>query len=95
MPMFGTILHKTMELLYTPLIDVPAPEQTIGKLIGSDAVADTVERAISEVYFHGGETNRSEYEGNLLLVHDIVIRYVNGRSTAGCGILPWRLSNNG
>ena len=78
MPMFGTILHKTMELLYTPLIDVPAPEQTIGKLIGSDAVADTVERAISEVYFHGGETNRSEYEGNLLLVHDIVIRYVNG-----------------
>lgn len=78
MPMFGTILHKAMELLYEPLVGVASPADRIGALIGSETVTAAVERAVSEVYFHGEEVPRSEYEGNLLLVHDIVIRYING-----------------
>ncbi len=78
MPMFGTILHKAMELLYRPLVGTDAPQGPIGRLIGSDAVPAAVRQAVSEVYFHGEQVAHEEYEGNLLLVYDIVVRYING-----------------
>lgn len=50
LPMFGTILHKAMELLYTPLLNIPEPGRQIRALIGSAAVADAVTRAVSGEY---------------------------------------------
>ena len=50
LPMFGTILHKAMELLYTPLLNVPVPGRQIRALIGSAAVADAVTQAVSGEY---------------------------------------------
>ena len=34
--------------------------------------------AIGEVYFHGEQVSDDAYEGELLMVHDIVVRYING-----------------
>lgn len=78
MPLFGTILHKTMELLYRPIVGLPEPAGRIGSLIGSGAVDGAVDRAIGEAYFRGDTVSSDEYEGNVLMVRDIVIRYVNG-----------------
>lgn len=78
MPMFGTILHKTMELLYRPLVGIPCPSQYICSLINSPKVAEAADKAIGEVYFRGETVNPEDYEGSLLMVRDIVIRYVNG-----------------
>lgn len=78
MPLFGTILHKTMELLYRPLVGIPEPAGRIRSLIGSTAVSQAVDKAIGDVYFRGDVANPDEYEGNLLMVRDIVLRYVNG-----------------
>lgn len=78
MPMFGTILHKAMELLYRPLQGVPEPGEAIARLIGSETVRQCVNEAIGEVYFHGEQVSDDAYEGELLMVYDIVVRYING-----------------
>lgn len=78
MPMFGTILHKAMELLYQPLVGKAEPAGEIGRLIRSEEVLQRVNEAIGEVYFHGEQVSEEAYEGDLLMVHDIVVRYING-----------------
>lgn len=75
MPMFGTILHRAMELLYEPLIGADDPRPTIKALMGSRAVGEAVDRAISEVCFDGGDAG--SYEGGLLTVRDTVIKYID------------------
>lgn len=75
--MFGTIFHRAMELLYEPIIGNPIPQAYIGKLIGSSEVADAVEIAINEKYLHEKGTKDVEYGGNVLLIRDIIIKYIN------------------
>lgn len=77
MPMFGTILHKAMELLYEPLIGIPEPGARIKQLIDTTVVTDAVDQAISDVWLHGEEFKVEECEGNMLMIRDIVIRYMN------------------
>ena len=83
MPMFGTILHKTMELLYSPLVEESDPAPKIRSLAGSAQVDAAIEQAVSETYFNGDSVSTDDYEGQLLMVRDIVARYVNGN------ILPY------
>jgi RecB family exonuclease len=74
---FGSILHKAMELLYSPLVGIQQPGGEIEKLIGSEAVDRAVDDALCEIYFNGEEVPPAEYEGNTLLVRDIVRKYIN------------------
>ncbi len=76
-PMFGSILHKAMELLYRPLLGIPSPGGEIAKLIGSAVVGRAVDDALREVYFNGEDVPDAEYEGNTLLVRDIVRKYID------------------
>lgn len=78
LPMFGTILHKAMELLYRPFVGSDDPRDNIKALIRSEAVAKAVDDAIAGEYFHGESIPAGEYEGNLLMVRDIVIKYIDG-----------------
>lgn len=89
LPMFGTILHKAMELLYTPLLNIPEPGRQIRALIGSAAVADAVTRAVSGEYLRDPSLGSDEYGGNVLLVRDIVARYI------GRCILPYDAAHPG
>lgn len=77
MPMFGTILHKAMELLYRPLVGRRDPSAAIRSLIGSEAVTAAVDDAIGEAFYHGEKFSADDCEGGLLMVRDIVIRYIN------------------
>lgn len=77
LPMFGTILHKAIELLYTPLKGVADPIPYIRKLIGSPQVTEAVTQAINSEYLHDPSQRAEEYDGNVLLVHGIVVYYIN------------------
>ncbi len=77
LPMFGTILHKAMELLYSPLLHVAKPRGEIRALINSSAVTDAVTQAINSEFLHNPTLNSDEYEGSVLLVHDVVVQYIN------------------
>lgn len=88
-PMFGTILHAAMEALYAPIIGKPAPNEYLASLINTDKVEAAVREAITREYFHGADTNDEDYGGSLLLVRDIVIKYINK-----C-ILPYDAAQSG
>lgn len=51
-PVFGTILHKAMELLYAPLVGVPDPQERIRALAASGAVEAAVDEAIRSEYLN-------------------------------------------
>ena len=76
-PMFGTILHRAMELLYAPLAGDPDPALRVAELRGNGQVSSAVDRAIGEGYFRDAHVQPEDYAGNLLLVRDIIIRYIN------------------
>lgn len=89
LPMFGTILHKAMELLYAGLTGVPDPGERIAALRGTPAVDAAVRRAINQEYLHEPDAGEAQYGGNVLLVRDIVRQYINT-----C-ILPYDAARSG
>lgn len=82
-PMFGTILHAAMQRLYAPLAGVPDPGEKLRELLRSDRVGGAVVDSINENYLRDPAAQPESYSGNLLLVKDIVIRYIRN------GILPY------
>ena len=89
LPMFGTILHRAMELLYMPLLGDPNPQRTIASLPGTPAVKEAVVRAVNEEYLQDPKATEEEYGGSVLLVRDVVRKYIDS-----C-ILPYDASQRG
>ena len=87
-PMFGTILHAAVHTLYGSIENESHPGNTLKTLLRTDAIARAVETAINENYLHDKNASPHDYTGNLLLVNDIVIRYLRG------GILPYDAAHN-
>lgn len=75
LPMFGTILHRTMELLYKPLEEKADPWTAISQ-IKRQTVIDMTVQAINEMYLQGSNVNEEEYNGNMILVRDVVTYYI-------------------
>ncbi len=75
-PMFGTILHAAAQKLYERIRGEHHPGQTLRALMKTDAVAEAVAESINENYLCDPNATKEEYTGNLLLVNDIVIRYL-------------------
>ncbi len=89
LPMFGTILHRTMELLYAPLLGDPAAGPKIRspcRICGGEGRRPAGDQRRVPARRRGGE---EEYGGNLILVRDVVAKYVNS-----C-ILPYDASQTG
>lgn len=82
-PMFGTILHAAVQTLYARIAGEHAPGETLRALLRTDAVAAAVERAINDNYLQDERATAEDYTGNLLLVKDIVVRYLRG------GVMPY------
>lgn len=75
--LFGTIFHRTMEILYTPLIGKENPQALIAELINSEKVHQAIVEAITIDYFAGEKVPEEEYGGSLMVVRDAIERYVN------------------
>ena len=82
-PMFGTILHAAVQTLYARIVGEERPAGTLRAMIRSGEVAAAVERAINENYLQDERASAEDYTRNLLLVKDIVTRYLRG------GVMPY------
>ena len=82
-PMFGTILHAALQRLYAPFVGKTGCGEALRALTRSSEVEKAVVAAINENYLQDVEATVEDYSGNLLLVKDIVIRYIRG------GVLPY------
>ncbi|MEG1884800.1 MAG: PD-(D/E)XK nuclease family protein [Alistipes sp.] len=82
-PMFGTILHAAVHQLYKRIEGEQHPAQTLRALLRTGEVERAVEAAINENYLQQADAAVEDYTGNLLLVKDIVTKYIRG------GIIPY------
>ena len=82
-PMFGTILHAAVQRLYARIEGEAHPGGTLRALVRTGEVPAAVEAAINENYLQDKHATAEDYSGNLLLVKDIVIRYLRG------GVMPY------
>lgn len=88
-PMFGTILHAAAQALYSRIEGEHRPGETLRAMLRTDCVAREVERAINEHYLHDPKAAKQEYSGSLLLVSDIVTRYLRG------GVMAYDAAHDG
>ncbi len=77
-PMFGTILHAAAQRLYARIAGQAHPGETLQALLCMDEVVRAVVGAINDHYLRDEHAAPEEYSGNLLLVKDIVERYLRG-----------------
>lgn len=75
-PLFGNLLHASMERLYAAIINDPDPARRIEVMLRSAEVEQAVKLTIEAELFRSEPTPESEYGGQLILVRDIVVRYI-------------------
>ena len=73
---FGNIFHKAAELFYGEVLDEQHPASHLQRLIEAGEVERAVNSAISEVYFGREDGGLPELSGDLLIIRDIVTRYL-------------------
>lgn len=88
-PMFGNILHDAARRLYTPLIGQLHPARTLEAICRSKAIEEAVNQSVAEVCLHDEKARPEDFSGSILLVRDIVIRYLRG------GVLPYDARHDG
>ena len=75
-PTFGNILHEAMQLLYTPILNADLPRSSIVAMRKTAVVEQAVDRCITKLLLHGDEVHSSEFSGDMLLVRDIIVKYI-------------------
>ena len=88
-PMFGTILHAAVQTLYARIVGEAHPGETLRAMIRTGEIAAAVEAGINENYLQDPAATTDDYTGNLLLVKDIVTRYLRG------GVMPYDAAHDG
>ena len=73
---FGNILHETMQLLYTPLIDKDNAYELIANLKDRDLVRNSVDTIIGRILLKDESATEEDFTGDTLLVRDIIIKYI-------------------
>lgn len=87
-PMFGTILHAAMQRLYGGIRGERPPGEILRRMARSDEIDRAVIAAINREYFCREGENDADFSGNLMLVRDIVIRYIRN------GVVPYDVSHD-
>lgn len=75
-PLFGTILHASMQRLYARIRGEANPGRVLEAMLRAGEVEQAVHQTICEELFRGRERSESDFPGNLLLARDLVIRYI-------------------
>ena len=80
---FGNILHETMQLLYTPLInnnkyeDEDEMHKYIANLKNKELVKKSVDHIIGKLLLNKESVKEEDFTGDTLLVRDIIIKYIS------------------
>ncbi len=77
-PMFGTILHAAAQRLYAAVVGQAHPGERLQQMLRTAEVSAAVVGAINDHYLRDEHATVADYSGNLLLVKDIVERYLRG-----------------
>lgn len=88
-PMFGTILHAAVQSLYRRIKGEQHPGDALRAILRTNEVGKAVEKAINKNYLQNTRATADEYSGNLLLVREIVTRYIRG------GVIPYDAAHDG
>lgn len=88
-PLFGTILHASMQSLYEPIRGEAHPSAALEALVKAGAVERAVTDALNETLYRNRKVPESEYPGNVVLARDIVVRYIRE------GIIPYDRKHDG
>ncbi len=87
-PMFGNILHNAMQILYKTIEGVANPAEDLKRMLKGDTIEKAVDEAISRNFLKGNATTQEEYTGSLILVKNMVIKYI-------CqGVIPYDIKHN-
>ena len=86
-PMFGTILHDAMEILYTPIEGIANPKPQLEQISEKDVERAVIE-SINKNYLNNSNSHISTYTGSLLLVKRIITKYIYK------GIIPYDIEHN-
>lgn len=73
---FGNIFHKAAELFYGEILNEQHPASHLQRLAETGEVERSVDMAISDVYFGRKDGELPELNGDLLIIRDIVVRYL-------------------
>jgi RecB family exonuclease len=76
-PLLGNLLHRTMQLLYTPLIGVRDPRAQIRSLIASAEVERAANRAVAELCAQDDGADTGDWGGAIVLAHRTITDYIN------------------
>jgi len=82
-PAFGNVLHASMQRLYERIRGEAHPKKILEALASGGTVERVVGESIAREIFRDETVPESDYPGNVLLVRDIVVRYIRE------GILPY------
>ena len=88
-PMFGVILHDAAQRLYARVEGVARPGELLRAIAASGEVERAVVGAINENYLQRADAGPETYSGELLLVRDIVVRYLER------GVMAWDAAHDG
>ncbi len=84
--LLGNILHRAMQLLYTPLVGLSDPRARIGALVGSAEVERAVTEAVTELWPGGEGSGPEDWGGAIMLARRTIAGYIER------GILPYDAS---
>lgn len=87
-PMFGNILHNAMQILYKTIEGVANPAEDLKRMLKGDTIEKAVDEAISRNFLKGNATTQEEYTGSLILVKNMVIKYIYQ------GVIPYDIKHN-
>lgn len=88
-PLFGTILHASMQTLYERIRGTVHPSAALGELVERGEVERAVTAALNDTLYRSRPVPESEYPGQVVLVRDIVVRYIRE------GIVPYDRAHDG
>ena len=74
---FGLLLHKTMELIYSPYLNTEITADMIAKLQKDrKGIQTALYRAFAEDYFHTEKVTDSDITGRNIIIREVLLKYV-------------------
>ncbi|MEE4198508.1 MAG: PD-(D/E)XK nuclease family protein [Bacteroidales bacterium] len=86
-PMFGNILHETMDHLYRPLERKTVLPETLNEILKNDQrIRDSIEHAFTKDYF---KNHHPDYSGKNKIIREIIGKYVKQILRVDASIAPF------
>ena len=73
---FGSILHNTLDKLYTDILNKKHPNADIAKLRDKAKVEDIMNKQISKLLYGDENADPANFTGDTRLVRDIILKYL-------------------